>query len=186
MDIEVYTILGSDCAEFVLFEPDEIIQYAGVRADWCADDAVQLSLANAGRAVFLPVGVDGFFRFRITTGSLTPQEAEDVILVERRCWLETNGHDLRFGGLETLPTGIGGETVYIYEDEYVTIPCDQGMYHVEIYRLGKSLEMEDEIENAETADRNQDSDSTALPSYILRLMPFAPGETPIHLDVMPS
>ena len=173
MDVDIFVVLDSGTAEFVLFEQDEIRKYAGQRADWCADDQVQVAIANAGVAIFIPVGVDGAFAFRLTTGALTLDEQEHLFVAEKRCWLEVHDHELRFGGLETLPTGEGGETLYIYEDEYATLPFEPGRYHVEIYRL-EYLRIDDE----------EEKNLRARADYVLRFTLFGPGEIPAQLTAI--
>jgi hypothetical protein len=167
--VDVWT----DCGEFVLFERDELAKHAGRESDWCTDDDVQLAVANAGVAVFVAVGQDGGFRFRLTTGALTPDEQRAIRQVERGFWLDVKGHELIVGGLEVVPNAEDGEELYIDEEEYERIRCEPGRYHVEVYRLVHG-------------DVDPELRPMRLPHYVVRLVPFAAGEDPPRLSVLPA
>ena len=143
---------------------------------------VQLALANQGLAVFIPVGSDGGFSFRLTTGDLTEREA--VAQEFANFWLDVKGHELRFGGLEVLPNGEGGAIMYLDDDEFERIPCEPGRYQVEVSRL-ITADYEDSEDADETSGDEADGDAE-IPAYVVRLLPIAPGSQPPQLHSLPD
>jgi len=184
MRIDRSTTVWSDCAELVLFEQDEIKRHAGLESDWCSADDVQLALANQGLAVFILVGSDGGFSFRLTTGDLTEREREAVAQEFANFWLDVKGHELRFGGLEVLPNGEGGAIMYLDDDEFERIPCELGRYQVEVSRL-ITADYEDSEDADETSGDEADGDAEIL-AYVVRLLLIAPGSQPPQLNSIPD
>lgn len=79
MAIEALLNAYTGSGVLVLFQPAEVAPYAGTESDWCTEDRVLLTLANAGLVVPINVKVDGVWLCKVTTNDLTGLERRSVI-----------------------------------------------------------------------------------------------------------
>lgn len=84
--LDAYTGTGV----LVLFEPDEVAPHADAESDWCIDNTVLLTLANAGLLIAINVQVDGVWLCKLTTGELSDLERQAVLQSEDHFWIDVN------------------------------------------------------------------------------------------------
>lgn len=171
--LDAYTGTGV----LVIFEPSEVAPYAGVESDWCIEDRVLLSLANAGVLVPINVKADGVWLCKLTTGELSDLEQQALLQSDDHFWINVKGRQIVFGGLEALPNRNTPPDRFVDEfGDWVSL--DPGRYRATVCRLvgHHSKEVEQEMNQS-----NQD-----IPSYVVMLHRLLDAEEPPHLETVPN
>jgi hypothetical protein len=169
--------LGTGTGFYALFEIDQLSTRAGTEVDWFVYRDVKVALANEGKAVFIEVGIDDVFLFRLTTDDLTETERAALRQSEDRFWLDVKGHELIFTSSEAVPNQQQDPAPFI--NEFGTrIPIEPGHHRVVVHRLIGP-------HNPGVVQLLERSEER-VPAYVIVFRPLAEGDVPPRLDMLPS
>lgn len=160
--------VGTDCAFFCLFHPDDL-RHRRDAGDWPNEDFACGAEFDAGTFVGWSTGGDGGFVIRVTDGGLTPREAECETVSWDFRYRARRGRVLLDNGDQLPPTGHDRP---VRDDLWLEVA--DGDYRVTVHGI-----------NSDRAETRKEGDDR-LPEYVIRFEPVRrPEQVKVRSRVVP-